>query len=429
MAVLFLLAFYLRGKEGIYAKVKKAAGALKSIFSNEKVFLTCIFIIAVAFRLFLLKRTMTNPGYIDTGADGRTLDTLAREFLAGKPASFPGSRGYWMFLAGIYSIFGDDYFKIGLIQSIFGALAIVMIYVIAKRGFGEVTARIAAVIAALDYPLIFSAVSIGHEAMDIFYVAFTAYLLVKVRDIGINMKSICLTALTGLVCALAMATREANLLIPFVAIVWLIYVFSKSDYQRSRRAGIYFTLLLFTIIGIAPFLYLNFKSRGSLYDQSSPYGVVSILENYHPYLTSIGFNPIKDLYGSMEIVADKPLIFLKALWLNYYTKFMELYFNQGYGGFDPIFLVRKPMTNYYLIMWFYAYLLTFFGMISVFTARFKDKAVGCLVLLMIIYKTLFYMCTITQYRYRAAIDPFLIILTAYGIYRVIQFSKYFLERK
>ena len=131
----------------------------------------------------------------------------------------------------------------------------------------------------------------------------------------------------------------------------------------------------------------------------------------------------------MEIVADKPLIFLKALWLNYYTKFMELYFNQGYGGFDPIFLVRKPMTNYYLIMWFYAYLLTFFGMISVFTARFKDKAVGCLVLLMIIYKTLFYMCTITQYRYRAAIDPFLIILTAYGIYRVIQFSKYVLERK
>ena len=147
-----------------------------------------------------------------------------------------------------------------------------------------------------------------------------------------------------------------------------------------------------------------------------------VLENYNPQLAAIGFNPAADFSQSIQIVIGKPLVFLRAAWSNYYTKFTELYFSQGYGGFDPIFLVRKPVTNYYLSMWFYAYLLTFVGIICTFFAKAKDKAIPYLILIIILYKTAFHLFTIAVYRYRAAIDPFIIMFAASGVYLLIRMA-------
>jgi hypothetical protein len=152
-----------------------------------------------------------------------------------------------------------------------------------------------------------------------------------------------------------------------------------------------------------------------------------VLQRYNPYLTGIGFEPWLDFKSSLQVVADKPLVFLKAAWLNYYTKFMDLYFNQQYGAFDPIFLVRKPPTDYFLAMWFYAYLITAVGFASLFIRNFrnriKDRAIAWLVFLIIAYKTAFHLFTIAVWRYRAPIEPFLIMFAAYGLYIFIEFTR------
>jgi len=420
MLAIFSATLFISGKINFYLKFKEAVGRVLNLIFDERIFLPLVFIVSMAFRVVFLKRIMTNPDFINTASDGGYIDGLARDFLAGKPARFPGSRGYWMFLAGVYAVFGTDYFRVGIIQSIFGSAAVILTYLIAKRGFGVIPARIAAIAAALDYPLIFSAVGIGHEAMDIFYGVLIVFLLIKCSDLGLSAKGIPVLALTGVVCALAMATREVNMLMPLVGGAWLVYAFSKLNIPKFKVTSAVFILLLFSTLALSPFLYLNCKSFGSAYEQSSTYGIKYVLQHYNPQLTAIGFNPAVDLSGSMQIVIAKPLVFLRAVWTNYYTKFMELYFSLGYGGFDPIFLVRKPVTNYYLSMWFYTYLLTFTGIICVFFTKAKDRAVVYLILLIILYKTAFHLFTISVYRYRAAIEPFIIMFASSGIYLLIR---------
>lgn len=422
MAILFFISFYLSGRERAYTKIKEIFILLLNIIFNEKVFLTLIFLVSVILRIFFLTRVMTNPDYINTASDGGLYDEYARGFLTGESIGGPQNKGYWLFLALVYYLFGRDYFIVGVIQSLFGAASVILIFLVAKRIFGIVTARISSIIAALDYPLIFSAVGIGHEAMDLFYGIFVAYLLVKIYDTGINMKGNLLLAFTGIICGLAMANREVNILMPLVASGWIIYVFLNSANNKFKIIGIISLFLLFSLLGVAPFLFSNYITSGSLYPQSSTYGVRFILEHYNPQLTSIGFNPMRDFNRSIEIVVENPWLFMKAAWLNYYTKFKNLYFSQGYGGFDPIFLVRKPITNYYLSMWFYAYLMTFIGIISIFINKLKNRPIAYLLLLIIIYKTAFHLFTIAVYRYRAAIEPFIIIFSAYGLYIIIQFT-------
>ena len=422
MFALFFLAFSSRKRVAFYARVKKKFIFFLNLIFNEKVFLLLIFIVSLFFRIAFLKSAMGNPNYIYTASDGKWMHLHALDFLAGKPTPSPQSKAYWIFLAGIYYFFGAGYFSAGVIQSLYGALAVLMAYIIAKKTFGIITARATAIIAALDYSLIFSAGGLGHQAMDIFYGVLIVYLLVKFKEIGFNFKGIALLGFTGFMCGLAMANREVNVLMPIVASVWVIYLLRKSVHNKFKIAAVILFFLIFSLIGVTPFLHLNYLQSGSLYSQSSTYGVKHILGDYNPDLRKIGFNPIADFNNSLKIIYQQPLIFLKAFWLNYYHKFMRLYFDQDYGGFDPIFLVRSPNTNYYLSMWFYAYLVTLVGSVFGFLKMKKnDKVIFYLIVAVIVYKTAFHLITIGIYRYRAAIEPFLIMLAAYGIYIVIKF--------
>ncbi|MFC1631918.1 hypothetical protein ACFL2I_05140 [Candidatus Omnitrophota bacterium] len=427
MIVLFLLSFSLSGIQDIYLRIERAFRLFRRIVFDQRVFILLIFISALVFRIFFLTRVMSSANYYETGSDGGYYDYLANRFLAGEYFSMPQNKGYWLFLAGIYHLFGRNYFVVGLIQSILGSLAIVLIYLIAKRAFGVLVARVAAIVSVLNYSLVFSAAAVGHQAMDIFYGLTVVYLLMKTRDVGINRKGALLLALAGIFSALLIVNREINGLLPLVVSGWLGYLFLKSGYKRSEIAGIIGIFFLFFALGIGPFLYLNYTECGSLYDRTSTYSPEWIFTQLSPHLTEMGFSPYADLEGSLKIVTQEPLIFFKAIWLNCYSKFVRLYFSQGYGGFDPIFLVRKPTTNYFLTIWFYAYFLTFIGMISVFMKKtaqmIKDRPVAYLVLSIILYKTLIHMITYGNYRYRAPIEPFLIMFGAYGLYLMARLGR------
>lgn len=423
MIILFTVSYYLSSGYKVYSVIKEKTTWLWGIFCMETIFLPLLFLVSMVFRIFFLTRIMSNADYWNTASDGAFLDNYARHILAGEYLPGPQSLGYCLFLAGVYSIFGRDYFTVGVIQSLFGSLAVLMVYEITKRTFGIMAGRLAAIIAAIDYPLIFSAVGIGHQAMDVFYGVLIVYILMKSMDMDSNMKSGFSLALAGLFCAVATANREANMLLPLIITGWIIYI-SKTKTFRRHKSIIFIVLFLgFFLLGIAPFLIFNYLNSGSFYDQSSTYGIKFVLQHYNPQLTAIGFNPILDPTGSISLILQKPLTFLKAFLDNYYTKFKVLYFSQGYGGFDPIFLVRKPMTDYYLSMWFYAYLMTFIGLVSTIIGRLKkEQPLVILILLIIAYKTIFHLFTIATYRYRAAIEPFLIMLASYGFYIVLNFA-------
>ncbi len=417
----FLLSLYSRANERLFFKVKRIISSFSRIVFDERIFLPLIFITSMVFKIVMLKQVMTNPNYILTASDGRHYNRYAREFLEGKSVKVPYTKGYWIFLSGLYYIFNKDYFSVGVVQSIYGSLAVLMTYLIAKKAFGIVTARIAAIIAVLDYPLIFAAVGLGHQAMDIFYSILIAYLLIKYKAMGITLKSTFFLIFIGFMSGLATANREVNVLMPLIASAWLIYVFYKSGYKKMKIAGIISLFLLFVILGMAPFLYSNYLETGSLYDQTTNYGIKKVLTAFNPQLENIGFDPHKSLGSSIRVLLAKPSLLLTATWKNYSLKFMNLYFSQVYGSFDPIFLFRKPISNYYLSMYFYAYLVTLIGFIFGYLNRKKNnKVIIYLLFLIIAYKTVVHVVTVSYYRYRPPIELFLIIFTAYGLYVIIQ---------
>ena len=57
---------------------------MRVVLANERVFLLVVFVIALALRLLYLQRVMSNPGYLETGADGPVYDELAWSIAQGR---------------------------------------------------------------------------------------------------------------------------------------------------------------------------------------------------------------------------------------------------------------------------------------------------------------------------------------------------------
>ncbi len=151
---------------------------------RESIFLTLVGIIALVFRLFYATRVMSNPDFLNTGSDGPAYDALAWGLIHAQPdprwSHIPMfAPGYVRFLALVYWLVGRNYFLVCVVQSIFGVLACWFLYAIAKRLCGDSTARLTVGFGALSFPMIFAAVSIGHQAMDLFWTVLVVWCLVR----------------------------------------------------------------------------------------------------------------------------------------------------------------------------------------------------------------------------------------------------------
>ena len=97
----------------------------------------------------------------------------------------------------------------------------------------------------------------------------------------------------------------------------------------------------------------------------------------------------------------------------YVDNFAAQFLTQPYGGFDLVFL-RKG-SDYYYGMWFYAYVLTIAGTIIVIGGLraggiFASGAV--LILGLIVSRTIPHLILASDYRHRAPLEPFLILLAS-----------------
>ena len=154
--------------------------------ADERLFLGAVFGLALALRLLYLWRIMGDPNYLETGADGPVYDELAWSIARGEgvratfTARFPLLLlGYVWFVSLVYTVAGHSYFVLGAVQSVFGAVACLLLYGVGKPLFGVATARLASVFAAISFPLLFAAVAIGHQAIDLFLTLLVVWILVR----------------------------------------------------------------------------------------------------------------------------------------------------------------------------------------------------------------------------------------------------------
>lgn len=407
-------------------RVSQAWGVrLKALVEREPAFLAIVFVVALAFRLFYTTRVMSNPDVLNTGSDGPAYDALAWALVQGAPephwAHIPlFAPGYVRFLALIYWMGGRNYVLVCAVQSVIGALTCLLLYDVAKRLFGRTVARIAAVFGALNFLMVFAAAAIGHQAIDPFLTLSVVWCLLRYLEdprrwgrwiIGI-----------GLLLGWAAVTREGNIVFWLFLIGWFLFgVRAKLGWRTAVKHSL--GLSLGFLIMLVPFVLsvhdgsLHFQVGGRLKGQwfVSPNSSV----NMHEW-----FNPWQDPQGAWILLTTEPWRVVANLTVAIAGNFHTMFFRQDFGSFDPIFLVRGSVYSYW--MWWYAYALAFLGLGLVLRRCLREPVERLdwwLFLIVIVSRSsvhLFFECA---YRHRTPLEPFLIMLAAYGLTRLVRLER------
>jgi len=100
--------------------------------------------------------------------------------------------------------------------------------------------------------------------------------------------------------------------------------------------------------------------------------------------------------------------------------FNAMFLNQDYGSFDPVFLVRG--SPYYFGMWWYAYCLAFVGLgLLLYQAwRTPIEHLGWwLIVGLLVSRALVHLFFESTYRHRVPLEPYLIMLAAFGLTQLL----------
>ncbi len=144
-----------------------------------------------------------------------------------------------------------------------------------------------------------------------------------------------------------------------------------------------------------------------------------------PEMISLGLGSATEiLFYSIPVILEKGLSAGITIFKFFVKSISDLFFSQGYGGFDPVFLVRNSV--YFYNLWFYAYLLTFLGIIvSLFNRKMNGDFLCTWLLYLYVASTAFIHIIFfrAEYRYRAMMEPYLIIFGALGLWALFKSAK------
>lgn len=388
---------------------RKSVGAL---VATEWVFLAGIALVALGLRIFYTLRIMSEPNFINTGSDGPAYDTLAWAMVQGVPEPRWGNialfaPGYVRFVALLYWLGGRNYFLVCAVQSVFGVLSCLLMYDVAKRLVGTTAARIAVVFGALNFPMIFAAAAIGHQAMDLFWTLLVVWCLV--RYLGDPVWWGRWMGVVGLLLGWAAVTREGNIVFGMFLLGWVMLgVRAKFGWRTALIHGA--ALSLGFLIVLLPFVLGNTAGvKARIAGQWFIYGYSGVDIHYW-------FNPWSNPAGAWALFLEQPIHVIIQLSRALVANFNVIFLNQGYGAFDPVFLVR--WSTYYYGLWWYAYLLAFvgFGLMVWQAVRTPLEHLGWwLVIGLIVSRTLPHLFLEAGYRHRVVLEPYLIMMATYTV--------------
>lgn len=403
-------------------RLAQALAPVRGWLADDRAFMLVIFIAAVALRLLYLQRVMSNPGYVETGADGPVYDELAWSIAQGHGirATFTERfplllLGYVWFVSAIYGVAGHSYFAVGAIQAVIGGAACVLFYSIAKELCGRTIARTAAVFAVISFPLLFAAAAIGHQAIDVFLTMAIVWVLVKgAPPAEWPWWRWCAV---GVLFGIAIAVRETVTFFLAFVLLWIPFRFARPLSARAIGAA---ALVLFTAIAtIAPLAIPKVSTVAERDKLRHHFDILYRGEADPIRLRDDIVAPLSNPGAAMTQLLDSPAMVLGTLARAWGANFGLQFFAQPYGGFDLIFL-RKG-TAYFYTLWFYVYALTVAGaIVLVRRLRIDAHAAGMvLVLGLIASRTVPHIILESNYRHRVPIEPFLILLASVGVVQLM----------
>lgn len=401
---------------------------------NERLFLIVLFLVAVALRILYLQRVMTNPNYVETGGDGAVYDALAWSIATGHGVPDSFRNGYPLLLLGyvwwagaVYAIAGHSYFALGAVQSVLGAAACLLLHAVSKSLFDSGVARVAAMFAAVSFPLIFAAAAIGHQAIDVFLTLLVTWLLLRTierQDQPGQARDIWRWAGIGVTLGCAIAVRETNAFLLAFVFCWMAVVFRRALTSDRLRAVV--AVAAGVTVVIVPLM---------LPMLSSSDGRLRLRQHFDRLYQGQGdavrtrkdlVGPLEDPTAALSQFRTQPGLVASTLGRAIAHNFALQFFTQPFGGFDLVFLTKG--SAYYYGQWFYAYALACAGLLVAVRQAIAGgaRAIGAaLVIGVIVSRTLPHLLLESHYRHRVPIEPLLILLAsiaAVGLLRSIRAS-------
>lgn len=207
-----------------------------------------LFCIAVLIRYAAF---LSFPPLAGGGHDYKLYDAVAEHLLTAhnfgnNPFLAPG---WSIMLSIVYALFGNGWFLLGLVQSIFGALLVAGVYLVGSRIFNPRTGLYAGILALFWPPFLLLVPAYGDHA-TFYSVLFLFGVFFFFR--GIREGKIGLIGISGILLAWGALTEAIGLYIPIMLIVWLIVssIFQPHGLRFLRQASV--PLFVFVIFFVSP---------------------------------------------------------------------------------------------------------------------------------------------------------------------------------
>lgn len=420
---------------------------MEKIFSDNRILLMLIFLVAMAACLVFLRHLLMVEGqnYPLASDDGDTYDLYGWRGVSDPMIYVRESPHYFyifysVFLTAIYKVFGHSYAAAGIAQAVIWAVLCCMVFIFTLGVTGKKgIALLASLGVALDSTLIHVAATLNTEVLYIplvFSVFLFLFFYKENRNGGL---SIALLLLSGILLGVSSIVRPMAAGLCVFILPWVL--FYGRDYKnnnivkRTRDAALFFVLMLLPVL---PIIYINYQNTNEFFfvynnkympgtriptnfgewKVKSTWGEKLVPSNKK--LIELGMvNPSSDPAGCIRAVIKRPAEFARAFTEIVPARTRNLFLWPSFGSFDAVYMLNpsRQMNRYAPSLEFYTIALFCAGFYFFITSKIKT-GVKILSVLVIIYYWIFHgvFFLLQSSRYASPMRPFLYIMFACGVY-------------
>jgi len=334
---------------------------------------------------------------------------------------------YPTFLAGIFAVFGKNILIVKLIQAFLSASTIIIVFKIGKLLFNEKTGLIGAGIAAVFPELIVIPAYLYTETLYMVFSTTAFYFMIK----GYKQKfSLWLWVWSGLLLGLGLLTRHILIMFP-VFIVITFYVFKSM--RTNLKGTIVMAVVCYAVV--SPWIIRNYIQFHEFIPIARGARSGLWVGSYLPYNGEFRYSEtmeriVKEAGSVDNLVQRDNVLFSKAMqtiiqhpW-TYFSLSAKKFFLYYFKAYRNIPNGRPRSTNFMIFFTLTAsyYLMLFFTAIGVVISR-KEWRQYIIIFTLFLYSGVIHSLTVAVPRYRMPLYPFLAVLSAFGVYKVIRFKR------
>lgn len=392
--------------------------------------LCAIFLTAFTLRFIFGVLWISPYAFLPEG-DASAYDLSAQNLVAGRGLSttslkeyppLPDTRRmplYPIFLATIYKVFGTNYTAARVMQAFMASLLCIMIYYLGSTMFNQSVGLMAASYAAIYQPFI-RYLFYGGPAFLLSEQLFSFLLVLMglVLSTSILTESLSWFFISGIFLGLSTLMRSEIFLFPIFVFLILLYKASWSLKRSLRQFGL---ITLAFLLMLAPWIFRNYRVHRSFVPLTTLGGRVFYYGN----------NPLAKGGYAIPEIAEEEFIGLSEVQLDrlYYKKGIE--FLKNYPKNLPKLFLKKILVHWFVrdhnaFNLFYSFMLPFaiYGFILILYATYKGwtNASYLIPIAFVVYSSLIALVFFGQPRFRLSIEPYLIIMAAYGFSSILKTS-------